>query len=675
MLGAAPPAAQAATGLQSFMLTTPAGVPDAAGPAIAWRDAVRNYDSQPIVPASAAVPLGTGASALYGAGLTMQLVDNGTGSLVQRFGGGDPWPASAGKPAHVDQAEWDACKRPFTAKPLQAVKSDLDGLRAGAAGGLDCGAARAAWGAGIKDGYPLSADAQVRHEMQGNYAGRSITWGIPSYTREGAYVVARVPFGYACGSLCTEPDAGKSRFFNTNSAGERGNLWMQVLHKPSTGERRIASQVTASESLSTWGPVVDGVVSGMLYITLGQPGSYDPSRGWYPAELYWTRTCEKFTTTEYIGQNQRICGFDGIHYNPGGDGLGPSTAPAADGEVKIFTTSIGADGTKITCSGDAFIVKNGERIPLPCTPGPLPPGVAEAERVVELVAKPGWPGFVPKSKPEQLVASTKPTTAYSEWKAGTPECSGSSQRCTLDLVKSGKSCFENPAACEAWTEDVKQPSHPYVCKYGGNAVALTECSVYSPTFSSQNRDAGEAYAPKSGEPGDTSAPTKPGTIGGGPGPGDDECFPEGYGAANPVEWVMQPVTCAILAAVTPRPGAVEAFNAQLQSDLAGSSIGRFATSVESIPAMFQQQDGCGGIPFNVSIYGADVSGQLFESCTEPWASVANYVRTVLAALLFLSLFMAGSRYLGAAFGFVGFGVSALESSKTEPASNGKGGGS
>lgn len=78
-----------------------------------------------------------------------------------------------------------------------------------------------------------------------------------------------------------------------------------------------------------------------------------------------------------------------------------------------------------------------------------------------------------------------PSTKPGEFAKQYPQCTDGS--CTLELYRADPtagtriSCLQNPTLCVDWLNDPARADN-YRCEYGGQAVDLSECNVYGPTF-------------------------------------------------------------------------------------------------------------------------------------------------------------------------------------------------
>lgn len=246
--------------------------------------------------------------------------------------------------------------------------------------------------------------------------------------------------------------------------------------------------------------------------------------------------------------------------------------------------------------------------------------------------------------------------------------------CQLTLTKSGSTttCFQTPDDCKDWFTDPNKASD-YSCKYGTHVVDLSECNLYRPTFDPAQVLKGQQYAdPETGNmPGGQTGP-KGGTLAPHT-PVDDpdqerDCFPTGWSALNPVEWVLKPVTCAIQWAFVPSPEHIADVETQVKTEYDDSPPGKVGAFVAGLtfPAA---PTGCSGLTLDLSgwkttapagFFGSwDGQVHLLAACEgdtmHPWAVMVNLVLS--AGVIF-----AGVRALlslaGRLFGYTGPGSGA-----------------
>lgn len=196
------------------------------------------------------------------------------------------------------------------------------------------------------------------------------------------------------------------------------------------------------------------------------------------------------------------------------------------------------------------------------------------------------------------------TFATDEYQAAqelAPECSTSV--CLLTLEKTGGiQCEVSPTECADWFED-PQKTEKYQCKYGGHAVELAECTVYAPTFKPGAIAQGTPY----GDP-VTGEPVKEPAADGSSDTDDGECFPSGWSALNPIEWVLKPTKCALKWAFVPRASKIQESQTRIENAWARTTPAKLGASVLAVvPALEALDDGgCEGITIDLGGVAPDI---------------------------------------------------------------------
>lgn len=178
------------------------------------------------------------------------------------------------------------------------------------------------------------------------------------------------------------------------------------------------------------------------------------------------------------------------------------------------------------------------------------------------------------------------------------------------ITAAGKSsCMTWAADCRGWWTKTDQATNEgtgaekFRCEFGGKKVDLAECGVYRNTFEEQT-DNPKITDPESGESTDWTA-LQEGT-GNSTDPGDaitpgQKCLSEWSEVPNPIEFVLQPVKCALVWAFVPRAAKVDEFGTKLDQKWKQSTPGQYAATFTALGTAFTLLgDGnCGGIPINL----------------------------------------------------------------------------
>lgn len=203
-------------------------------------------------------------------------------------------------------------------------------------------------------------------------------------------------------------------------------------------------------------------------------------------------------------------------------------------------------------------------------------------------------------------------------------------------------CGSTALGCPGWMQQTQTHPDSYQCRYGGYSVDLGYCSVYrqpgtvsplvgyelDPTTGTVTQTAAApivstdpaaysaldtvlaqflrdwaAYAPDPASPSPSAPPAGEVQIGGGASSQSGECFPQGWGIFNPIEWVLQPVKCALEWAFVPGQANVEATLYQGRYALENHGIFKIVPTVAEAPAELTDSyaTGCSGGIFSTTV--------------------------------------------------------------------------
>lgn len=316
-----------------------------------------------------------------------------------------------------------------------------------------------------------------------------------------------------------------------------------------------------------------------------------------------------------------------------------------------------------TVSGDSRALSEG----MPVMPDlPAPTGDIVTKITCELISEDGTAEPVKDFEQET-------TPEYQKSAAVNPEC-GSTTVCELQLVKpDGSVCNDTDNTCAGWSTAADKDQ--YTCRFGNEAIGFrsaditTECAWYADRWTPEAQRTGNTLtAPATQSPSKTAttipnpAPElTPGTdknVGSAPikdpDTGRAECFPSGWGALNPVSWVVQPVQCALSWAFVPRLSEVKKAGDGIRKSWDKTAPVKLATAVggwDFEPVM----TGCDGIPIPKDlIYKGMPAQRIASACAgTSLAPAATAVKVFLNITFGIGGAWAIASYMGWTIGFKG----------------------
>lgn len=255
-------------------------------------------------------------------------------------------------------------------------------------------------------------------------------------------------------------------------------------------------------------------------------------------------------------------------------------------------------------------------------------------------------GFKPgdTSTTGQTIWSATAPTVDPAMKPCSPGTPGSG--CKLAVKVDGVECLMGLFDCEHWTDlrDDPAQSSRVSCQYGPYAVAIETCNPLERAYeeggspaTEENTD-GNPATRKDTDPNGNQvpkpSPVDPSTIPGGAASGvpsgstteQGECFPTGWGMANPVEWVMKPVGCALDAAFKPKTDVQTRLSSMQTKFSTKVPVTWFGGNMENVSG--------GACPTSWAI---DVAGQHVSLiCGTPAEGIILAFRPVLGAMLIVA---------------------------------------
>jgi hypothetical protein len=354
-----------------------------------------------------------------------------------------------------------------------------------------------------------------------------------------------------------------------------------------------------------------------------------------------------------------------------GQTCGTTTAPVASAPAnptrQIECDLTGSNGTVYVATTGTF-KETDTGIPPPVCPA-LPAGVPPTHEKLILLTT--------GSSVRTTIYDGAVTGAYGSAATAYPDCAFGA--CTMQLYSldpTVKPCAVG-GPCAQWFQDGSKSSD-FECVYGPTtnpteyALTLSQCNVLSNFYDPAKVGEGDAFTdPNTGL--DTGVKTSPDldhAISNEPGPSTEpdgsnsDCFPQGWSALNPLQWVLQPVQCAFRWAFIPAATVIPTAEADLQADATDSPPGKIDAFVATI-AWPAAPTGCSGVDFDLSGWksipvGGALFGswsghvQLLDACPgQPLAPWATWVSLVLGLFFVGAGIVALSRLAGKTFGFTG----------------------
>ncbi|MFC5432662.1 hypothetical protein [Microbacterium suwonense] len=204
-------------------------------------------------------------------------------------------------------------------------------------------------------------------------------------------------------------------------------------------------------------------------------------------------------------------------------------------------------------------------------------------------------------------------------------------------------------SCNSWTPDCsgwwEQTGHgtqgetdtgTYRCTYGGAVVDLGECSPYRGTFETKTSTptitdpATGTEVDWSSSPMNSTDPTV------GPTPGE-VCMSEWGSAANPIEWVLQPVKCAMVWAFVPRTDVMVEAQTAIAEAWEPTIVGQLPGVVAAAVSVPNGGSGCLGphvvIPIHLGDLDTGYDGYPLSACDAPFDVLATWARVIGSAVL------------------------------------------
>ena len=402
-------------------------------------------------------------------------------------------------------------------------------------------------------------------------------------------------------------------------------------------------------------------------------------------------TCVDPSSSSYDGSQYELRSFQIVGDRPlSGDELSETSNGYAWGQ-DFFPDDARIRST-VRCtgpSGDHDVV--GEAVLLSLhqvvTPS-CPPGEHPLWNQLDVV---GSDGTVTPQSITNLRPGWDPTTTPAD-KSPFPLCTNGS---CVWIIKVGDTwCAKGVAGCVDWASNPGQAKcflGPYElpltrCGWLERAYELTDPATIPATVPNGDGDPNTSEGPRrnpatdpaaqpapgptvdpspdpTGDPGGTPTPTPTGTgspepctsgqacSDPPPDPQDSECFPTGWGAFNPVEWVKKPVGCALREAFIPDPQVVTDVTSTIRTSVDTSGAGPIVDAIGAPIGTLSSASGCSGIEFDLPIGGQSFHGSILNACSGPMATAAHICSVLIGLGSVVFGGMALLRLAGAGFGY------------------------
>lgn len=260
--------------------------------------------------------------------------------------------------------------------------------------------------------------------------------------------------------------------------------------------------------------------------------------------------------------------------------------------------------------------------------------------------------------------------------------------CSMQVLLDGQPCTTAKAECANWPATAAASPSRVICQWGTYTVPMSDCSALANGYKSETGvvldpisggwiaiDTNGNPLPSNTIPGNTYNPTptpgqapgaspNPGTgtgTGGLPGPVNipgsegSNCWPSGVAAFNPLEWVLQPVKCALQWAFVPRQDVAQQEMTKVQNAFSKvpvvASIGTVTTAMGTIGGAADGGTGCMGPAFNFDFQSVHEVAYPFNACEEPVATMARITNAFTTVVVIVLGVLGVVRAFGASVGF------------------------
>lgn len=131
-----------------------------------------------------------------------------------------------------------------------------------------------------------------------------------------------------------------------------------------------------------------------------------------------------------------------------------------------------------------------------------------------------------------------------------------------------------------------------------------------------------------------------------------ECFPSGWSAFNPVQWVLKPTKCALEWAFVPDGSKTEAQVSRVKSAVGATGVAEvLGAASDRVGELGGDAAGCKGPGIRFDVATVDRVIYPFNACTEPISTAAHYAKALTTVVLVVGGGLALVRAVASGFGF------------------------
>jgi hypothetical protein len=232
--------------------------------------------------------------------------------------------------------------------------------------------------------------------------------------------------------------------------------------------------------------------------------------------------------------------------------------------------------------------------------------------------------------------------------------------CYWQIQINGTPCVVGNAACASWwpTYQASPSTSGVTCLWGTYSMPVPDCQFLEYAYTAPGGDpttgtqvgSSTATAPDTGGEASPNAAANPSVD---TSSNQAQCYPSGWAAFNPVEWVLKPVECALVWAFEPDASTLTAAQTTLGGDLTAAGPGPLFAAMGTLIGSLNGVggSGCQGPAVTFDIETVNQTIYPWDACDPPMSTVAALVYDLATVLVVVAGGLAFIRSLAAGFGF------------------------